>query len=129
MKRPFKIELNQDVKCKQCGKLGATKTDEMDDYGICLECVNKNIRGLGMNKTREQIKHEIGNVLDNYWDNIKGAYEKSGFSLKIDIKIGLEAIGEETGITPSLEFYPLPKTKSEKYTVRVNEKQIRLAGM
>ena len=82
-----------------------------------------------MNKTREQIKHEIGNILDNYWTNIKSGYEKSGYSLKIDIKVIMEASGDQTGITPSLEFYPEPKTKSEKYTVHVNEKQIRLAGM
>ena len=125
----YHMEINQDIICKQCGKGGAVKTQEMDEFGTCLECATKNIRGFGMFKTIEQIKHEVGNLLDNYQHNIKAAYERSGFSLKIDIKIGMERLGQDNTITPSLEFYPLPKTKSEKYTVKVNEKQLSIAGM
>jgi len=125
----YHMEINQDIICKQCGKGGAVKTQNMDGFGTCLECATKNIGGLGMLKTIEQIKHEIGNLLDNYRDNIKSAYEKSGFALKVDIKIGMERIGQDNAITPTIEFYPLPKTKSEKYTVHVNEKQLSIAGM
>ena len=57
------------------------------------------------------------------------AYEKSGFALKVDIKIGLERIGQDNEIIPTIEFYPQPKTKSEKYKVYVNEKQLTIAGM
>ena len=125
----YNMEINQDIICKQCGKGGAVKTQNMDEFGDCLECAAKNIGRLGMIKTIEQIKHEIGNLLDNYHENIKSAYEKSGFSIKVDIKIGLERLGQDNTITPTIEFYPLPKTKSEKYTVKVNEKQLSIAGM
>ena len=125
----YHMEINQDIKCKKCGKGGAVKTQEMDEFGTCLECATKNIRGFGMFKTIEQIKHEVGNLLDNYRDNIKSAYERSGFALKVDIKIGMERLGQDNTITPSLEFYPLPKTKSEKYTIKISESQIGLVGM
>ena len=125
----YNMEINQDIICKQCGKGGAVKTQNMDEFGTCLGCAAKNIGGLGMFKTIEQIKHEVSNLLDNYRENIKSAYEKSGFALKVDIKIGMERLGQDNTITPSLEFYPQPKTKSEKYTVKVNEKQLSIAGM
>jgi len=125
----YNMEINEDIICKQCGEGGAVKTQNMDEYGTCLGCATKNIGGLSMFKTIEQIKHEVGNLLDNYRDNITSAYEKSEFSLKVDIKIGLERFGSENAITPTLEFYPQPKTKSEKYTVKVNEKQLSIAGM
>jgi len=127
--KTYHMEINEDIICKQCGKGGAVKTQDMNEYGTCMKCAAKNIGGLGMLKTIEQIKHEGGNLLDNYRDNIKSAYEKSGFSLKVDIKIGMERFGQDNAITPSLEFYPQPKTKSEKYTVKVNEKQLSIAGM
>ena len=82
-----------------------------------------------MKKTRTQMAIEIANLIDNYWDNIKSAYEKSGYSLNLSIKVGINAEGQETVITPILEFYPEPKTKSSKYSIRVNEKQLSIAGM
>jgi len=131
----YNMEINQDILCKRCGKGGAVKTQNMDEFGDCLECATKDIielgqiGGLNMFKTIEQIKCEVGNLLDNYRDNITSAYEKSGGSLKVDIKIGMERLGQDNTITPSLEFYPLPKTKSEKYTIKINEKQLSIAGM
>ena len=82
-----------------------------------------------MQKTKAKIVEELSGLLDNYWDNIKSAYEKSGYSLNLSIKVGINAEGQETVITPMLEFYPEPKTKSAKYDVRVNEKQLSIAGM
>ena len=119
------ITINQDVKCRQCGKGGACKTVD-GDYGLCLECANKNIGRLKMNKTLEQINSELETILQNYWPNITSAFEKSGYELTISSRIVLEKIGEEIAITPTIEFYPEPKTKSEKYTVRVNENQLTL---
>ena len=74
----------------------------------------------------EQIKHEICGLIDNYWKNIASAFVKSGYELAISIKVEL---GREDGantIVPVVEFYPEKKTKSVKYKVRVNEKQIGL---
>jgi len=82
--------------------------------------------GEGMIKTHEQIKHEVCGLIDNYWKNIESAFVKSGYELAISIKVEL---GREDGantIVPVLEFYPEKKTKSQKYKVRVNEKQLEL---
>ena len=77
-----------------------------------------------MNKTLDQINSELETLLHNYWPNIVTAFEKSGYSLTISAKIVLEKQGQEIAIMPTIEFYPVPKTKSEKYTVRVNENQL-----
>ena len=79
-----------------------------------------------MIKTHEQIKHELCGLIDNYWKNIESAFKKSGYELTISAKVQLEQKDGSILISPSIEFYPEPKTKSEKFTVRVNEKQIGL---
>ena len=122
------MEINQDEICPNCGKGGAVKT-KGKEYGLCLKCVNKKLRGLGMVKTIDQIKAEVDNLLNNYSQNIKSAFEKSGYALKLNIKIELESLAGEICISPTIAFYPEPQTKSEKYTVKVNEKQLSIAGM
>ena len=79
-----------------------------------------------MIKTHEQIKHELCGLIDNYWKNIESAFRKSGYELTISAKVVLEQSGGVVKISPTIEFYPEPKTKSTKYTVQVNEKQIGL---
>ena len=79
-----------------------------------------------MIKTHEQIKEELCGLLDNYRQNIESAFKKSGFELTISAKVVLEQKGGVIEISPSIEFYPEPKTKSAKYTVQVNEHQLGL---
>lgn len=82
-----------------------------------------------MIKTLDRTVKEIETLLMNYERNIQSAYEKSGFELKLDIKVEIKRKGQANEITPELSFYPMPKTKSEKYTVAVDSKQIQIAGM
>lgn len=121
------IEVNTDEKCKICGKGGAVK-QENGEYGICFECAGKRIGGYFMKQTREQIISELETLFENYWEDIKTAYQK-GAGVTVSAKVIIEPEGQEIAITPTIEFYPLPKTKSEKYTVRLNEKQLGIAGM
>ena len=60
------ITINQDEKCKQCGKPGACKRPD-GEYGICLECVNKNferIKSMEMKKTHEMVDAEVRNLVE-----------------------------------------------------------------
>jgi len=82
-----------------------------------------------MEKTLDQIKEEVGGLLYNYKNDIKNAYVESEFALKLYFKIEIKRIGTKNEITPSLEFYPQPKTKSEKYKVLIDERQMALTGM
>ena len=79
-----------------------------------------------MNKTLSQVSSEIKTMIYNYHNNITTAFEKNGYDLTLTIKVNLKRVDGKNDITPSLEFYPESKTKSEKYTVSVDEKQIGL---
>jgi len=81
---------------------------------------------MNLDRTIEQILKEVANLINNYHQNIATAFEKSGYDLNLTIKLNLDGNNEQVEITPSLEFYPEPKLKSEKYTVSVQEKQIEL---
>ena len=37
------LDINQNVKCPQCGKGGATMVDKSGKYGLCLKCALKKI--------------------------------------------------------------------------------------
>ena len=81
-----------------------------------------------MQKTKKHVLAEVEVLITNYWSEIKTAYEKSG-GVNLTIKVGIEPQGEQVGVTPTIEFYPLPKTKSEWFTVLIDENQLKLTGM
>lgn len=81
---------------------------------------------MNIEKTIEQIPVETKNMIDNYSQNIATAFENNGYDLNLTIKVNLKGNYEKVAITPTLEFYPEPKVKSEKYTISVDEKQISL---
>lgn len=59
MAKVHKMTVNQDEKCKQCGKGGAVKTDAMDEYGICMECAAQNLKDTGeMQRFQIDIRYE-----------------------------------------------------------------------
>ena len=81
---------------------------------------------MNINKTIEQIPIELKTIIHNYRMAIATAFEKSGFDLDISIKVKIKGNSEKVAITPSLEFFPEPKVKSERYTISVEERQIGL---
>lgn len=119
------ITIDQDENCKQCGKPGACKRPN-GEYGICLECVNKNLEGYLMKKTHEMVKAEVKNLLETEWHKIVNAYRNSCYELGVSIKISLAGNMEVVEIVTALEYYPLPKTKIKNDPVTVDEKQISL---
>lgn len=78
------------------------------------------------NKTISQVSSELAILISNYRQSIKTAFEKNEYDLTLSIKVNIKRVGEKNNISPSLEFYPESKIKSEKYTVSVDEKQIEL---
>lgn len=81
---------------------------------------------MNMYKTINQIAAELETLLENYRQNIKTAFEKNEYDLTLSIKVNIKRVGEKNNISPSLEFYPESKVKSEKFTVSVDETQIEL---
>lgn len=67
MVKTFHMEVNGDVKCKECGKGGAAKTNGMNEYGLCLSCATKKISSLKV--TYDNIDQftpkEIGLIMKN----------------------------------------------------------------
>ena len=81
---------------------------------------------MNINKTIEQIPIELKTIIHNYRMAIATAYEKNEFDLDISIKVKIKGNSEKVAISPSLEFFPEPKVKSENYTVSVEERQLGL---
>lgn len=63
------ITVNENIKCRQCGKGGAVKTDLSDEYGLCLSCAGKNIKSAG-NKTGNKIMIKIPIRYEEAPDNL-----------------------------------------------------------
>lgn len=70
----------------------------------------------------ERIKDELMGLTDNHRKDIKKAYDQ-GAGVTLTFKVVMEPQGSKVAINPSIEFYPLPKYKSEKYTVLIDEHQ------
>jgi len=122
------ITINQDEKCKQCGKPGACKRPD-GEYGICLECVNKNferIKSMEMKKTHEMVDAEVRNLVETEWHKIVSAYRNSCYEVGVSIKVNLAGNAEVVEIVTGIEYYPLPKTKVKNDPVTVDEKQMEL---
>jgi hypothetical protein len=79
-----------------------------------------------MIKTFDSMKSEVMGLLDNYHQNIKTAFMNHGNELVINIKLTLKTSGGVIELSPALEFYPMPKTRSEAYKVKINENQIEM---
>ena len=116
------IEINMDVKCKQCGKGGATPS------GLCLACITNTLKGekrmatIGHN-VREGIQKQIGQMLQDYQTELDAAYlgaedEKLKISLGVDISPGESA---EFKIDVSMSF--VTRKIKDKGTIFVDEKQ------
>lgn len=73
-------------------------------------------------KTLFQIKEELDGLAQNHWKDIKEAFN-SGPGVTLTFKVDLEPAGGQVSIKPTVEFYPLPKYKSTKYEVLVDEYQ------
>ena len=73
-------------------------------------------------KTLFQIKEELDGLTDNHWKDIKEAFN-AGPGVTLTYKVDLEPDSGLVDIKPTIEFYPLPKYKSTKYTVTVDEDQ------
>ena len=131
MAKTYHMTINQDVKCKQCGKGGACKAED-GEFGLCLDCVNINLRSLSMEnsemeKTCEMVIAETSNLIEADWPRISNAYKNSDCALGVSVKIGLSGNLEVVEIVTELGYYPLPKTKIRTDPVVVDEKQIGLA--
>ena len=81
---------------------------------------------MNIEKTLNQVSGEIETLIQNYRRNISTAFENNGYDLNLTIKVNIKGNYEKVAISPTLEFYPESKIKSEKYTVSVEEKQIGL---
>ena len=81
---------------------------------------------MNIEKTLNQVSNEIETLIWNYRRNISTAFENNGYDLNLTIKVNIKGNYEKVAISPTLEFYPESKIKSEKYTVSVEEKQIGL---
>lgn len=68
-------------------------------------------------KTIEQIQFEVGHTIEIYANRIRDAYVNSAYDLDITAKIKLSKKDGKDSITNHIEFYPEPKTKSEKATI------------
>ena len=79
-----------------------------------------------MKKTHQKVKDEVCGLIDNYWPDIKAAYTAHEFDLKISINVGLGVDSGQITVSPTIEFFPEPKKKSAKYTVKIDEKQLGL---
>lgn len=79
-----------------------------------------------MQKTKQKIKDEICGLVDNYWPDIKSAYVAHEFDLKIAINVNLGVDAGKITVAPTIEFFPEPKKKSAKYTVKIDEKQLEM---
>lgn len=116
------ITINEDVKCKQCGKPGACKAND-GEYGLCMGCVAKNLERIDMKKTNELVEAEVKETINAEWRRIVEAYRKSGYELGVSIKISLSGTSEVCEIVTGLEYYPLPKVKIKNEPVTADEKQ------
>jgi len=76
-----------------------------------------------MKKTFKQIPIEIENTISNYSNSIEKAFINNAYDLDITAKIKMFKKDGKTSITTHIEFFPEPKTKSEKYTVVVDDIQ------
>lgn len=76
-------------------------------------------------KVKKQVDEELSGLLSNYWKEIKEVV-KRGENISLSLKVVLEPLGQMVKISPTLEFYPEPKIKSEKYSVEVDTKQLSL---
>ncbi len=79
-----------------------------------------------MEKTREMIIAEIGNLIEADWERISNAYRNSGCELGISLKVSLEGNLDVVAIVTELGYYPVPKTKLKTDPVTINEKQMSL---
>jgi len=79
-----------------------------------------------MNKTREMVLAEVGNLIDIEWNKIIYAYTNNCYEIGVSIKVNMSGNMEKIEVVTALEYYPLPKTKVKNDPVIVNEKQISL---
>jgi len=122
MPKTYHMTINEDVKCKQCGKGGACKAED-GEYGLCLDCVNKNLRSSVMEKIREMVTAEVENLLNTEWPKIVHAYRNCCYELGVLIKVNLAGNAEKTTVVTEISYYPLPKTKIKTDPVTVDERQ------
>ena len=119
------ITINEDVKCKQCSKLGACKVRD-GEYGLCMDCVAKNLERMNMKNTNELVRAEVDNLINDEWHRIVPAYRNSCYELGISVKINIAGSAEVVNIETELSYYPLPKMKVKTDKVTADEKQIKL---
>ena len=79
-----------------------------------------------IDKTLRQVATEIEAILENHNDLITSAFENNCYDLNLTIKVNLKGNREKIAITPTLEFYPEPKFKTDKQTITVDENQLVL---
>lgn len=99
------LEINTDVKCKQCGKKGACKA-KSGEYTICLECVNKNMGELNMKigvKTRAKAVELFERILDAHKDSINQTFSEFDNKLTINIGIGFES-AKDHGVNVQVKY-------------------------
>ncbi len=81
------IEINQDVKCVQCGKPGATQS------GLCLWCVGEKIMVSPFLKGLHKIPSVISDLIQEYQKEIEEAWSNIGdsefLSISFSAKMGL----------------------------------------
>lgn len=76
--------------------------------------------GVSVKKTLERVKMEIG----GHWKDIKAAYTAHKYGLKIELTVNLGMEDGQITASPTIEFFPEPKKKNVKYTVKIDEKQL-----
>lgn len=122
MKATPTIEINLDIPCPECGKMGATQGGK----GRCLECAKKAIeRRWAMqigNVTKKEVLRTIEGLLDDYTEDLNEAYLKKGEDpLAISIAVKLSAGDGATDIETTMSF---TKEKiKDKANGRANESQ------
>ncbi len=82
------IEINQDVKCKECGKPGATQS------GLCLRCTANKIKVNPFLKGIYKIPPTISDLIENHQKDLEEAWANCGdsepLSISFSVKMGLK---------------------------------------
>ena len=119
--------INSDVKCKQCGKGGAAKTANMDDYGICIECATLNMGKLNNMKigpkTRKKAVELFERILNEHQESINQTFSDFGNKLGINIGIVFES-EKDRGVNVSVKYKYVEKEVKGILSEIVDEEQI-----
>ena len=121
------IEINENELCRQCGKPGACKPKGSDKYGLCLDCVTKNLeRRYSMiigEQTLVRAIAEITGLLESYITAINQAYTENEDALTVALSLKFEPTKLANVIKTTVGITFVESRVKDSHSFEIDEKQ------